>query len=157
MPNQNLQKDVRTAMNKLLGIEHDKDALRILPPPPDDLDWYEDDRGGPGPSICPMTPDWGNLRGEWNYRLYELFIGYVEAPPPDGCGYALDEESCVEIHEMFFGRLYRLKREIQAASPKSGEREHQTRERLAQAKKSALTRQRPNTRRKQVSKSSHMA
>jgi hypothetical protein len=138
-------------MNHLMGIEHDKDAVRIPPPPEEDFDQYEDDGGGPGPSIHPMTPCWDDLRCEWNWRLYELFMAYLEAPAPDGREILLDEENRVEIHEMFFERLRRLKREITAAAPKSGEKSYQARERVAKKKKETLERQRPNTRRQQVS------
>jgi hypothetical protein len=137
-------------MNHLLGIEHDKDVRQIPPPPQDDFDLYEDDLGGPGPSIHPMTPSWENLRCEWNYRLYELFIEYLEAPAPDGHGIHLNDENHTEIEGMFFERLYRLKREIIFTSPKPGERHHQVSERVAKKKKDILERQRPNTRRKQV-------
>lgn len=139
-------------MNHLLGIEHDKDVGQIPPPPQDDFDMYEDDLGGPGPSIHPMMPSWENLRCEWNYRLYELFIEYLEAPAPDGCGIALDDGNRVEIESMFFDRLYRLKREIQFTSPKPGEKRRQVTERVAKKRMDILERQRPNTRRKEVNK-----
>ena len=89
-------------MNHLLGIEHDKDVRQIPPPPQDDFNLYEDDLGGPGPSIHPMTPFWENLRCEWNYWLYKLFIEYLKAPAPDGHGIHLDNENHTEIQ----GALY---------------------------------------------------
>jgi hypothetical protein len=55
---------------------------------------------------------------------------------------------------MFFECLYRLKREIQATSPKHGEKAYQARERIAQKRWEVLDRPRPNTRRKEVSESS---
>jgi hypothetical protein len=137
-------------MNELLGIEHDKDAVRVPPPPPDDFDLYEDDGSGPGPALCPMAPSWDGLRCRWNYRLCELFVAYVEAPAPDGRGISLDDGNRMEIEEMFFERLYRLKREIAATSPKPGEKSRQVQERVAKKKMDALGRQRPNTRRQQV-------
>ena len=138
-------------MNHLMGIEHDKDAMHIPTSPEEDFDLYEDDRGGPRPSIHPMMPCWDNLKCEWNWRLYELFMAYLEAPAPDGYEILLDEENQVEIHKMFFECLRHLRWEITATAPKSGEKSYQARERVAKKKKETLERQRPNTRRQQVS------
>jgi hypothetical protein len=147
---QGYKRTVREAMNELLGIEHDKDVVRVVPPPADDFDLYEDDGSGPGPAIRPMTPSWDDIKCNWNCRLHELFVAYLEMPAPDGCGISLDDENRTEIEEMFFERLYRLKREITLRSPKQGEKNHQVRERVAKTKKDTLERQRPNTRRQQV-------
>jgi hypothetical protein len=53
--NRNAQREIRLTMNELLGIEHDKAAPNIPPPPQDDFDLYEDDGIGPGPSIRVTT------------------------------------------------------------------------------------------------------
>jgi hypothetical protein len=55
-------REIQLTMNKLLGIEHDKVAPNIPPPPQDDFNLYKDDGTGPGPSICPMVP-----KCDWNY------------------------------------------------------------------------------------------
>jgi hypothetical protein len=141
-------------MNELLGIEYDKVAPNIPPPPQDDFDLYKDDGTGPGPSICPMVPYWDNLKCDWNYQLYELFLTHLQAPAPEGRGIVLDNSDENEIEEMFFECLYRLKREIQAASPKHGEKAYQAWEHIAQKRREVLDRQQPNTRRKEVSESS---
>jgi hypothetical protein len=136
-------------MNELLGIEHDIDIIGVGLPPQDAFDWYEDDKGGPGPTIHPMRPHWDNVKSDWNWRLCELFVTYLQVSP-DGPKVTLTNEDRIETQQIFFERLSRLKREIAAASPKQGERAYQTQERLDQNKKLALGRQRPNTRRKQV-------
>jgi hypothetical protein len=146
-----VQKTVRIAMNELMGIAHDKEVVGMPPPPQDDLDLYEDDGGGPGPSISPMIPHWGKLKSDWNYQLFEIFLARLKAPGPDGWELVFNDETEAEVQEMFFERLYRLKREIKAATPKQGEKNYQARERVARKKMEVLDRQRPNTRRKQVS------
>jgi hypothetical protein len=149
MSNRHEQKMIRGAMNKLLGIEHDRDIIGVGSPPQDDFDWYEDDNGGPGPTIHPMRPHWDNLKSDWNWKLCELFVTYLE-DSPDGPKVTLTNDDMLETQQIFYERLSRLKREIVAAVPKQGERAYQTRERLEQKKKVDLGRQRPNTRRKQV-------
>jgi hypothetical protein len=50
----------------------------------------------------------------------------------DGESSILDNSDENEIEEMFFKRLYHLKQEIQAASPKHGEKAYQAQEHIAQ-------------------------
>jgi uncharacterized protein involved in high-affinity Fe2+ transport len=65
--NRYVQREIQLAMNELLGIEHDKAASNIPPPPQDEFNLYKDNRTGPGPCIRPMVPDWDNLKYGWNY------------------------------------------------------------------------------------------
>ena len=149
MSNRHEQRMIRGAMNELLGIEHNKDIIGVGPPPQDAFDWYEDDNSGPGPTIHPMRPHWDNLKSDWNWKLFELFITYLE-DSPDGPQVTLNDDDRIETQQIFYKRLSRLKREIMATFPKQGERAHQTQECLEQKKILALGRQRPNTQCKQV-------
>jgi hypothetical protein len=82
MPNQALQKEVRATMNKLFGIEHDKDALCIPSPPQDDFDWYEDNGGDQDPlyTPCHLTGAISIANGTTDYMNCSLLI-WKHQPP----------------------------------------------------------------------------
>jgi len=157
VPDQVLQKTIRCVMNELMGIEHDRDIVGLPLPPQDALDWYEEDRSGPGPSIHPMRPCWDSLGSEWNGELSDLFLARLKRAPPDGLGVTMTDSDRIEAQKMFYERLHHLKREIAAAGPKPGERPCNTQERLLHTKKLVSGRQRPISRRNQVSLSKGMA
>lgn len=132
-------------MNRLLRITKDEDIISgNATASQEDVELYEDELG-PGPALDPMQPHWQNLKSAWNESLGELFLQHLKQ------NIAVEAEFEDEILEMFYNRLKRLRRLLTGASPLEGENVHQARRRAEQKKVSALARQRPNTRRQQVS------
>jgi hypothetical protein len=136
-------------MNKSLGINLDKDILKGgVSPSQEALDLWEADEQGEGPTLKNMKPDWNNLRSSWNYRLEELFCAhFCEKMEID------DDEMEEDVCDMFRQRLCRLRRLMMGGSPRAGESLDQATARVRRTSVAALARQRPNSRRREVSES----
>lgn len=134
-------------MNTCLGIRVDKDILKGgFNPPQEALNLWEDDEQGEGPALQPMKPDWINPHSSWNSRLEELF-GYYFCTK-----WGIEDEDFEEdVRDMFRQRLARLRRLIKEGSSKAGETPEQTTVRIQKTSAAALARQRPNSRRREVS------
>ena len=39
---------------------------------------YEKNQDMPGPDLQPMSPNWDELYGKWNEKLFMLFMAYCE-------------------------------------------------------------------------------
>jgi hypothetical protein len=134
-------------MNDLLGIRVDKDILKGgFSPPEEVLNLWEDDEQGVGPTLTAMKPDWNNLCSSWNGRLEELFCAHF-------CHkMEIDEEEMEDdVCDMFRQRLARLRRLMKQGSSRAGETLDQTTARIRRTSAAALARQRPNSRRREVS------
>lgn len=134
-------------MNSCLGIRADKDILKGgFSPPQEELDLWEDDEQGAGPALQPMKPDWNDLHSSWNDRLEELFGNYFCSKME------IDNEDLEDnVRDMFRQRLARLRRLIRGSVPRAGETLDQTTARMTKTSAAALARQRPNSRRREVS------
>lgn len=134
-------------MNSCLGIRADKDILKGgFSPPQEELDLWEDDEQGAGPVLQPMKPDWDNLHSSWNYRLEELFGNYFCSKTEVD-----DDDFEDDIRDMFRQRLARLRRLMRGSMPRAGESLDQMTARTKKTSAAALARQRPNSRRREVS------
>lgn len=134
-------------MNYLMGIKADKDVVKGgLSPPQEALDLWENDEQGEGPALKPMKPDWSNLRSSWNSQLEDLFCAHFCKK------WEIDDESMEgDVCNMFRQRLERLRRLIKVGLPRAGETPDQTAARATKTTAAALARQRPNSRRREVS------
>lgn len=134
-------------MNNCLGIKVDKDILKGgFNPPQEALDLWEDDEQGEGPALQPMKPDWTNLHSSWNFRLEELFGSHFCQK------WGIEDEDFEDnVCDTFRQRLARLRRLIKEGSSRAGETPEQTMVRVQKTSAAALARQRPNSRRREVS------
>lgn len=134
-------------MNSCLGIKSDKDILKGgFSPSQETLDLWEADEQGEGPVLNPMKPSWINLDSSWNHRLEEMFSNYFcEKMNMD------DGEFEDDVRDMFRQRLVRLRRLLKGGSPRAGENLDQMTVRVQKTSAAALARQRPNSRRREVS------
>lgn len=143
-----VQGKVRKEMNYLLGIKVDKDILQGgFSPPQEALDLWEDDEQGKGPTLKHMKPDWNNLHSLWNCRLEELFCAHFCQKME-----IVDEDLEDDVRDMFRQRLARLLRLMKKDLPRPGETTDQTAARVHKTSAGMLARQRPNSRRREVSK-----
>lgn len=135
-------------MNELMGINHDSDVVNLAHPPIRRVMTYETDNTQ-GPTLKPMNPHLakGVMGYQWNLRLCEMFIPHFEMTYQ--MELTLEEQRDVEI--MFEERLGRLHRKLKETSYRESETVTAYRERISGKTKERLDRQRPNTRRGQVS------
>lgn len=134
-------------MNSVMRISQDKEAPTIPSAPEVDVEEYEaGDEHARGPTLTPMRPNWENVKGRWNDALCDLFIAANE--PEEG----FTEEDVATIRDMFMDRLVRLKRVRDAASVREGETRREAEKCFNARLHMARFRQRPHTRRIQVSK-----
>jgi hypothetical protein len=82
---------------------------------------YEKDKRGEGPFLEPMVPNFNELAGKWNERLWMLFhnhcveAGYTEAGN-------VSEANEDEIRKIFFQHIAQLKYLLNTHKPKIGKR-----------------------------------
>lgn len=109
-----------------------------------DIDLFEKDRSGPGPTP-PYAPNWNvaTLEGEWNSMLFDLLLQHVEAEH--------DEVETNELKRLFFDKLRRIRRTINAAKPKASESPTDAQQRFSADRERIRANQRPHTRRRTVS------
>jgi hypothetical protein len=93
-------------MNRLLGIENDKEISKVHCATDDEVGEYEEGIIA-APELDPMRPYLNSSRSNsWNNVLCDKFVDYFEE---DG-GYALTQDNKDLIEEMFHARLLRLGR-----------------------------------------------
>jgi hypothetical protein len=142
------------SMNGLMGIKHDKDVLEdqeIFEPntrTKRKMKAYENNQAAEGPTLDPMSPNWENIDGKWNERLFQLFVNDCKVNG-DEAEVATEDLEC-EVQELFFNRLTRLRDLIRQSRGMDGEDEESIKRRLDLKKQYALQRQRRHTRRSQV-------
>ncbi|SJL18636.1 uncharacterized protein ARMOST_22233 [Armillaria ostoyae] len=134
-------KEIRHAMNELLGIEQDIHILQVSGATDEEVDDFQHN-SGPGPELSDFRVYWNDLDAEWNNELGMLFMRtFLEEHP------TLSEDA-EELREMYDDRLIRLKRLMIQHSPQEGETEEGYAQRMSRIKSHTLDRQRPHTRRK---------
>jgi hypothetical protein len=142
-------------MNELMQIKHDKDVLdndnlyEPNTPIKRKMASYERNQDMPGPDLHPMSPNWDELYGKWNEKLFKLFIANC-MENGDGDEIRTDEDE-YNIHEMFMDRLQRLRNLIKRSQPKDNELQEAHAARLKLKKEGDLKRQRHHSRRGEVS------
>lgn len=93
-------------MNRLLGIENDKEISKVHCATDDEVEEYEEGIIA-APELDPMRPYLNSSRSNsWNNVLCDEFVDYFEK---DG-GYELTQDNKDVIEEMFHARLVRLGR-----------------------------------------------
>jgi hypothetical protein len=144
------QKLVRDLMNNLMGIKNDCDVVNLAHPPTPLVMNYETD-DTQGPALKPMNPHLakGLMEFQWNQRLCEMFIPHFEMT----YNQELTLEEQQDVGTMFEERLVRLHRKLRETSYKTNETVAAYRQRISSKTKTRLDRQRPTTRRGQVSSS----
>ena len=141
-------------MNGLMGIKHDKDVLEDQENfEPNTrtkrkMKAYENNQAAEGPTLDPMSPNWENIDGKWNERLFQLFVNDCKVNG-DEAEVATEDLEC-EVQELFFNRLTRLWDLIRKSRGMDGEDEESIKRRLDLKKQHALQQQRRHTRRSQV-------
>jgi hypothetical protein len=144
------QKLVRDLMNDLMGIKNDCDVVNLAHPSiPLVMNYETDDTQGP--SLKPMNPHFakGLMSFQWNQRLCELFIPHFEVTYKK----QLNLEEQRDVETLFEERLMRLHRKLRETSYKASETVEAYRQRISSKIKIRHDRQRPNSRRGQVSHS----
>jgi len=143
-------------MNELMEINHDKDVLEDNDlyepntPKKRKMASYEKNQDMPGPDLQPMSPNWDELYGKWNEKLFMLFIAYCEKNGEDD--EIRTDEDQYNIHEMFMDRLQRLKNLINRCQPRGNELEEAHAARLKLRKEDELKRQRHHSQHGEVSR-----
>jgi hypothetical protein len=135
-------------MNLCLGIEKDDEIIWVEAADPSEVERYEEEEID-GPDLKPMQPSWDCIDSAWNDHLCEIFLDHFKKRQAGNFDFDSDMEQ--DIEDTFRRRLRTLKRKIRQAKPQKGESRAAANERLTQGKLKALKRQRPNTRRNQVS------
>jgi hypothetical protein len=93
-------------MNRLLGIENDKDICRVHCATEDEIGDYEEGTTT-GPELHPMRPFLDSCRNNsWNNDLCDMFIEYFEEHE----GFDLTPANKEAIEKMFLDHLNRLGR-----------------------------------------------
>ena len=131
-------------MNRFLGITRDAEVLNGNQADRNDVAAFENDEGGPGPT-APYSPDWSNITGPWNHKLFILFMEeYLKE-------YAVEEEEDQDdICKMFMDRLRRLRKKVRQGMVRPGETQVQMTTRYLAKHCRLLLMQRRNTRRNEV-------
>jgi hypothetical protein len=137
-------------MNHLLGIQHDADIIHVKAAALTDIENYNEE-GVDGPILNPMQPCWACIDCAWNDEIWDQFLAEFKNIHFEGTEPDIDTEK--EIEGMFIRCLRALKREVTKAQPQKGEGKVGAAGRLKNEKLRKLTRQRPNSRRGQVSDS----
>lgn len=142
------------SMNGLMGIKHDKDVLEDQENfEPNTrtkrkMKAYENNQAAEGPTLDPMSPNWENIDGKWNERLFQLFVNDCKVNGDEA--EVATEDLEYEVQELFFNRLTRLRDLIRRSRGTDGEDEESTKRRLDLRKQHALQQQRRHSRRSQV-------
>lgn len=141
-------------MNHLMEIKHDQDVLEdedIFEPNTRikrKMRAYEKNQTAEGPTLEPMSPNWDNIEGKWNERLFQLFIDYCKE---NGDETRVETEDLVcEVQELFVNRLTRIRDLIRRSQRVEGESEASSKNRLKLRRQTVLQQQRRHTRRSQV-------
>ena len=141
-------------MNQLMRIKCDKDILenRDIFKPKLMLNVlmaaYEKGQIEVGLTLKPMLPNWANIEGKWNERLFQLFVNYCKANGHE-VRVATEDLEC-DVQVLFIDRLTRLRDLIRKNRAKKGETEDEIKERLRLKTKKNLQRQRCHTRQAEV-------
>ena len=143
-------------MNEVMQIKHDKDVLdnddlyEPNTPKKRKMVSYEKNQDMPGPDLQPMSPNWDELYGKWNEKLFMLFMAYWEENR-EGDGLRTDEDQ-YNIHEMFMDRLQQLKNLIKRCQPRDSELQAVYKACLKLRKEGNLKHQRHHSRHAEVSR-----
>ncbi|KAM6490443.1 hypothetical protein JOM56_014116 [Amanita muscaria] len=137
-----LQRVVREAMNRCIGINQDNEIIGIALPSKEDTEEYEDDPSHSSlqPSLNPMRPVLDDVKVLWNLELWELLQEDI-VKDKDFSATVL-----MEMKKVFFLRLGRLKRLVRESVPRNTETQEEFERRSGGS--AGKNRQRAHTRRK---------
>ena len=141
-------------MNRLMRIKHDKDVLEnkdILEANTRikcKMKAYEKNQEAEGPTLDPMSPNWEDIEGKWNERLFQLFVNYCKGNGHEARVATEDLE--YEVQELFLNRLTRIRNLIRKSQGMEGKDEDLTKKQLDLKNQKTLQQQRRHSRRSQV-------
>ena len=92
-------------MNRLLGIEHDRDVIHINTATAEEIEEFAEGTTTIAPNLEPMRPFLGNSKSnDWNDRLCELYTEHFEVEND----FQLTPDERTRVEDMFLDRLQRL-------------------------------------------------
>lgn len=138
-----MQRIVRTAMNNVMGMKHDKDIVAAELASAEEVEEYEfeEDDAPVQPTLDPMRPFLPRPESSWNKQLWILLVAEF---------FQIDEFDANTIGKMgamFHDRLKRLHRLHKLSVPQDGENYEDFVEHREQKARNTRRRQRAHTRR----------